>query len=53
MGRLNGNDDLKDTTQLVFVPPSFDIYRAVSRHLHRSPPLLEPLSFDEAYLDVT
>ncbi len=42
---------------LVFVRPRFDIYRAVSQRIHaifRDYTLLvEPLSLDEAYLDVT
>jgi DNA polymerase-4 len=42
---------------LVFVPPRFDVYRAVSQHIRaifaRYTPLIEPLSLDEAYLDVT
>lgn len=41
----------------VFVPPDFTRYRAVSRHVReiflRHTPLVEPLSLDEAYLDVT
>src|SRR5277367_240431 len=43
--------------QAVFVPPDFTRYRAVSQavreifHLHTD--LIEPLSLDEAYLDVT
>jgi DNA polymerase-4 len=43
--------------ELVFVPPRFNVYRAVSRQIHRIfsdyTPLVEPLSLDEAYLDVT
>ncbi|USI74415.1 DNA polymerase IV [Sphingomonas morindae] len=42
---------------LVFVRPRFDVYRAVSREIRaifaRFTPLIEPLSLDEAYLDVT
>ena len=42
---------------LVIVPPRFDVYRAVSRQvraiLEAYTPLVEPLSLDEAYLDVT
>ena len=41
----------------IFVPPDFDRYRAVSHHIReifeRHTPLVEPLSLDEAYLDVT
>ena len=43
--------------ELVFVPPRFEVYRAVSRQIHEIfrdyTPLVEPLSLDEAYLDVT
>jgi DNA polymerase-4 len=41
----------------VFVPPDFDRYREASRQIReifeRHTPLVEPLSLDEAYLDVT
>jgi DNA polymerase-4 len=43
--------------EAVFVPPDFPRYRAVSRLVHeifaRHTDLIEPLSLDEAYLDVT
>ena len=43
--------------QLVFVPPDFVRYKAVSRKIReifsRHTELIEPLSLDEAYLDVT
>jgi DNA polymerase IV len=43
--------------ELVFVPPRFEVYRAVSGQIRtifaRHTPLIEPLSLDEAYLDVT
>jgi DNA polymerase-4 len=42
---------------LVFVKPRFDVYREVSNQIraifHDYTPLVEPLSLDEAYLDVT
>ena len=42
---------------LVFVPPRFDVYKAVSAQIHavfaRYTRLIQPLSLDEAYLDVT
>jgi DNA polymerase-4 len=41
----------------VFVPPRFDVYKAVSQQIHtifaRYTCLIQPLSLDEAYLDVT
>ena len=43
--------------ELVFVPPRFDVYREVSKQIHAVfrdyTRLVEPLSLDEAYLDVT
>ncbi|KGE05069.1 DNA polymerase IV [Pseudohaliea rubra DSM 19751] len=43
--------------ELVFITPRFDHYRAISRQLRaifaRYSALVEPLSLDEAYLDVT
>jgi len=42
---------------LIFVKPRFDVYRAVSAQIRaifaEYTPLIEPLSLDEAYLDVT
>jgi DNA polymerase IV len=48
---------LRKCPELMFVPPRFDVYRAVSREIHAIfgdyTSLIEPLSLDEAYLDVT
>ena len=48
---------LRRCPTLTFVPPRFDVYRAVSRQIHAIfadyTALIEPLSLDEAYLDVT
>ena len=48
---------MRQCSGLIFVPPRFEVYRAVSRQIHaifeRYTPLIEPLSLDEAYLDVT
>src|SRR6202049_3539173 len=42
---------------LIFVKPRFDVYKAVSHQIREifaeHTPLIEPLSLDEAYLDVT
>jgi DNA polymerase-4 len=42
---------------LIFVPPRFDVYKAVSQQIRaifaEYTRLIEPLSLDEAYLDVT
>jgi DNA polymerase IV len=43
--------------ELIFVPPRFDVYRAVSQQIREIfaeyTSMIEPLSLDEAYLDVT
>jgi DNA polymerase-4 len=43
--------------ELIFVAPRFDVYKAVSHQIREIfaeyTPLVEPLSLDEAYLDVT
>jgi DNA polymerase-4 len=48
---------MRKCPELVFVPPRFDVYRAVSRQILAIftdyTPLVEPLALDEAYLDVT
>src|SRR5271165_117035 len=48
---------MRQCAELVFVPPRFEVYRAVSRQIHaifaEYTALIEPLSLDEAYLDVT
>ena len=48
---------MRQCADLIFVPPRFEVYRAVSRQIHAIfadyTALIEPLSLDEAYLDVT
>jgi DNA polymerase IV len=48
---------MRKCSELVFVPPRFDVYRELSNQIHAVfedyTPLVEPLSLDEAYLDVT
>ncbi|RYE04410.1 MAG: DNA polymerase IV [Sphingomonadales bacterium] len=48
---------LRRCPELIFVKPRFDVYRAVSRQIRaifeEFTPLIQPLSLDEAYLDVT
>ncbi|MBC8083965.1 MAG: DNA polymerase IV [Hymenobacter sp.] len=48
---------LRQCPDLVFVPPRFEVYKEVSRQIRaifaEYTPLIEPLSLDEAYLDVT
>ena len=48
---------MRQCPELVFVPPRFEVYRAVSRQIHTIfaayAALIEPLSLDEAYLDVS
>jgi DNA polymerase IV len=43
--------------ELIFVRPRFDVYRAISKQIHRIlsryTAIIQPLSLDEAYLDVT
>jgi len=48
---------LRQCPDLIFVPPRFDVYRGVSDQIREIfadyTPDIEPLSLDEAYLDVT
>ncbi|MBB4632539.1 DNA polymerase IV [Sphingosinicella soli] len=48
---------LRRCPELTFVPPRFEVYRAVSKQIHaifaNYTDLIQPLSLDEAYLDVT
>lgn len=48
---------LRKCPELIFTPPRFEIYKAASAQIRaifaRFTPLIEPLSLDEAYLDVT
>jgi len=48
---------MRKCAELIFVPPRFDVYREVSQQIQTIftdyTPLIEPLSLDEAYLDVT
>ena len=48
---------LRKCPQLVLIEPRLDVYREVSKHIqalfHTYTDLVEPLSLDEAYLDVT
>ncbi len=41
----------------IFIPPHFDLYRQISQHIHgifrQHTDVIEPISLDEAYLDVT
>jgi DNA polymerase-4 len=48
---------LRRCPDLIFVRPRFDVYKAVSRQIHAIfvdyTDLIQPLSLDEAYLDIT
>ncbi|GAA5214337.1 DNA polymerase IV [Corallincola platygyrae] len=48
---------VRQCPQLILVKPRFQVYKAVSRQIHaifhRYTELIEPLSLDEAYLDVS
>jgi DNA polymerase-4 len=47
----------RNCPELIFVPPRFDRYKEISKKIHKIfreyTDLVEPLSLDEAYLDVT
>ena len=48
---------IRKCAELMFVPPRFEVYREISKQIHaifkNYSRLVEPLSLDEAYLDVT
>jgi DNA polymerase-4 len=48
---------MRKCRELIFVPPRFDVYKSVSAQIREifaeHTPVIEPLSLDEAYLDVT
>lgn len=48
---------LQKCPQLIFQPPRFEVYKEISRQIHNIfaeyTDLIEPLSIDEAYLDIT
>ena len=54
---MPGTKARKLCPQLIFVPVNFDRYREVSRAIHRIfhdyTDVIEPISLDEAFLDVT
>ncbi|MFO7977127.1 MAG: DNA polymerase IV [Bacteroidales bacterium] len=54
---MPGSLALKKCPQLIFVRPRFEVYKAISQHIRaifgEYTPLVEPLSLDEAFLDVT
>lgn len=54
---MSSHKALQLCPHIIFVRPRFDVYKAVSQHIReifgRYTDLIEPLSLDEAYLDVT
>jgi DNA polymerase IV len=54
---MSGMQAKRNCPELIFVPPRFDRYREISKKLQKIfydyTDLVEPLSLDEAYLDVT
>ena len=54
---MSGVQAKRNCPDLIFVRPRFDRYKEISKHIrkifHEYTDLVEPLSLDEAYLDVT
>jgi len=54
---MNANEALKLAPNALFQPPNFPLYRQVSNQIHaifhEYTDKIEPVAFDEAYLDVT
>lgn len=54
---MSSRQALQRCPGLLFVPPRFDTYRKISQHIRgifaRYTDIIEPLSLDEAFLDVT
>src|SRR5690554_5799196 len=54
---MSGAQAKRNCPELIFVPPRFDRYKEISQQiraiLYDYTELIEPLSLDEAYLDVT
>jgi DNA polymerase-4 len=54
---ISGLQAKRNCPELIFVKPRFDRYKEISRQIHKIfrdyTDLVEPLSLDEAYLDVT
>lgn len=54
---MSSRQALQLCPELIFTPPRFEVYKEVSQHIRsiflRYTDLIEPLSLDEAYLDVT
>ena len=54
---MSGTQAKRNCPDLIFVPPRFDRYREISKKIQKIfydyTDLVEPLSLDEAYLDVT
>ena len=54
---MSGVQARKNCPNLIFVPPRFERYKEISKHIRKIfydyTDLVEPLSLDEAYLDVT